>query len=108
MPISMGLSAAMDGELQMHLATRPLGRIPASTPLSGDISKTPSLEGLNASVALPAPNAGFWRQLRAFAGPAFLVSVGYMDPGNWATDLQGGATYRYGLLWVVALASFMA
>src|SRR6266446_10733344 len=67
-----------------------------------------SLEGLNATIALPPASAGFWRQLRAFAGPAFLVSVGYMDPGNWGTDLQAGAEHRYGLLWVVALASFMA
>jgi manganese transport protein len=67
-----------------------------------------SLEGLNATVALPPSDAGFWRHLRAFAGPAFLVSVGYMDPGNWGTDLQAGATYRYGLLWVVALSSLMA
>jgi hypothetical protein len=44
----------------------------------------------------------------AFAGPALLVSVGYMDPGNWATDLEGGASYKYGLLWVVALSSLMA
>jgi manganese transport protein len=67
-----------------------------------------SLEGLNGSVALPSPDAGFWRHLRAYAGPAFLVSVGYMDPGNWATDLKAGADHRYGLLWVVAAASFMA
>src|SRR5438094_9307858 len=67
-----------------------------------------SLEGLNATVSLPPASAGFWRQLRAFAGPAFLVSVGYMDPGNWGTDLKGGALYRYDLLWVVAAASFMA
>src|SRR6059058_1636735 len=68
----------------------------------------PSLEGLHGSVSVPPPSAGFWRQLRAFAGPAFLVSVGYMDPGNWGTDLQAGALYRYGLLWVVALSSLMA
>jgi manganese transport protein len=69
---------------------------------------TPSLEGLHGTVPLPPPAAGFWRQLRAFLGPGFLVSVGYMDPGNWATDLQAGAQYRYGLLWVVAVSSFMA
>ena len=46
--------------------------------------------------------------MRAFAGPAFLVSVGYMDPGNWGTDLQAGASYKYDLLWVVGAASFMA
>src|SRR5947208_779941 len=67
-----------------------------------------SLEGLNSTVPVPPAGAGFWRQLRAFAGPAFLVSVGYMDPGNWGTDLQGGAAYKYDLLWVVAAASFMA
>jgi manganese transport protein len=67
-----------------------------------------SLEGLHGSVPLPAPNVGFWRQLRAFAGPGFLVSVGYMDPGNWGTDLEAGARFRYDLLWVVALASAMA
>jgi manganese transport protein len=63
---------------------------------------------LHGTVPLPAADAGFWRQLRAFAGPAFLVSVGYMDPGNWGTDLKGGALFRYDLLWVVALSSLMA
>ena len=48
-----------------------------------------SLEGLHSTVPVPPASAGFWRQLRAFAGPAFLVSVGYMDPGNWGTDLEG-------------------
>src|SRR5438270_2320958 len=67
-----------------------------------------SLEGLHGSVAVPGQRAGFWRQWRAFAGPAFLVSVGYMDPGNWGPDLQGGGQFKYGLLWVVALASLMA
>ena len=67
-----------------------------------------SLEELHATVAVPETSAGFWRQYRAFAGPALLVSVGYMDPGNWATDLEGGASYKYGLLWVVALSSLMA
>jgi manganese transport protein len=57
---------------------------------------------------VPGQQTGFWRQWRAFVGPAILVSVGYMDPGNWGTDLAGGAQYKYGLLWVVALASFMA
>jgi manganese transport protein len=67
-----------------------------------------SLEGMHGSVAVPHPRAGFWRQWRAFVGPALLISVGYMDPGNWGTDLQGGAQFKYGLLWVVALASIMA
>ena len=67
-----------------------------------------SLEGIHGTVAVPRPDAGFWAHWRAFAGPALLVSVGYMDPGNWGTDLQGGASYKYDLLWVVALASIMA
>ncbi len=67
-----------------------------------------SLEGMHGSVALPGPKEGFWKQWRAFAGPALLVSVGYMDPGNWGTDLQSGAQFKYGLLWVVGAASLMA
>ena len=67
-----------------------------------------SLEGVHGTVPLPDHQAGFWRQMRAFIGPAMLVSVGYMDPGNWGTDLQGGAQFKYGLLWVVGLASLMA
>jgi manganese transport protein len=67
-----------------------------------------SLEGVHGTVAVPHHEAGFWLQWRAFIGPAILVSVGYMDPGNWGTDLAGGAQYKYGLLWVVGLASLMA
>jgi manganese transport protein len=50
----------------------------------------------------------FWRRMFAFAGPAYLVSVGYMDPGNWATDLEGGARFGYGLLWVLVMSNAMA
>src|SRR5437016_10601251 len=50
----------------------------------------------------------FWRRMFAFAGPAYLVSVGYMDPGNWATDLEGGARFGYQLLWVLVLSNLMA
>jgi manganese transport protein len=76
---------------------------------SGDAqSSGVSLEGVHRSVDVPHHQAGFWEQWRAFVGPAILVSVGYMDPGNWGTDLQGGAQYKYGLLWVVGLASLMA
>src|SRR5271169_6278023 len=67
-----------------------------------------SLEGLHNSVEVPLPHAGFWKQMAAFFGPAVLVSVAYMDPGNWGTDLQGGAQFKYALLWVVGLASLMA
>jgi manganese transport protein len=67
-----------------------------------------SLQGLHGSVKVPPAAAGLLRQVRAFVGPALLISVGYMDPGNWGTDLQAGAQFRYGLLWVVVLASLMA
>src|SRR5260370_1827802 len=72
------------------------------------VSSHVSLEGVHSSVEVPHHQAGFWKQWRAFVGPAILVSVGYMDPGNWGTDLQGGARFKYGLLWVVGLASLMA
>jgi manganese transport protein len=67
-----------------------------------------SLEGFHGSVEVPHASAGPWRQYLAFAGPALLVSVGYMDPGNWATDLQAGAQFKYQLLWIVGLSSLMA
>jgi manganese transport protein len=49
-----------------------------------------------------------WRRLLAYMGPAYLVSVGYMDPGNWATDLQGGAQFGYSLIWVLLMSNLMA
>ena len=69
-----------------------------------------------ASVSLPevyrtisvTSNMSFWRKLLAFSGPGFLVAVGYMDPGNWATDLAGGAKFGYTLLSVVLISNFMA
>jgi manganese transport protein len=83
---------------------RPRRSLIARTTRAGQVS----LEEVHSTVAVPANEAGFWPHWRAFAGPALLVSVGYMDPGNWGTDLQGGAQYKYGLLWVVALSSLMA
>ena len=77
-------------------------------PLAETEENHPSLEGIHGSVEVPHHQASFWKQWRAFVGPAILVSVGYMDPGNWGTDLAGGAQFKYGLLWVVALASLMA
>jgi manganese transport protein len=66
-----------------------------------------SLPDVHRSVVVPA-NASFWRKLLAFSGPGFLVAVGYMDPGNWATDLQGGAQFGYALLSVIMISNFMA
>jgi manganese transport protein len=70
-------------------------------------SSTRSLPEVHASVSIPL-DAGFWRKLFAFAGPGYLVAVGYMDPGNWATDLAGGARYGYTLLSVIILSNLMA
>ncbi|HUL43901.1 MAG TPA: Nramp family divalent metal transporter [Bacteroidota bacterium] len=67
-----------------------------------------SLDNVHGSIPVPHYKSGFWQQWRAFVGPAILVSVGYMDPGNWGTDLAGGAQFKYDLLWVVGLASIMA
>src|SRR3954464_13419787 len=80
----------------------------AALPSANGTAGAPSLEGLHGTVPVPPANAGFWRNYKAFVGPALLVSVGYMDPGNWGTDLQAGASYRYQLLWVVAASSLMA
>ncbi|HWN85492.1 MAG TPA: Nramp family divalent metal transporter [Vicinamibacterales bacterium] len=66
-----------------------------------------SLREVHGTVAVPT-DAGFWRKLLAFAGPGYLVAVGYMDPGNWATDLAGGARYGYALLSVILLSNLMA
>jgi manganese transport protein len=57
---------------------------------------------------IPVPTGSFWRKLFAFTGPGYLVAVGYMDPGNWATDLAGGARYGYTLLSVIMLSNLMA
>ena len=66
-----------------------------------------SLREVHGSIAIPR-DAGFWRKLFAFAGPGYLVAVGYMDPGNWATDLAGGARYGYTLLSVIMISNLMA
>ena len=67
----------------------------------------PSLPESHRSVTVPA-GAGFWRKLLAFSGPGFMVAVGYMDPGNWATDLAGGAQFGYTLLSVILISNLMA
>jgi manganese transport protein len=58
--------------------------------------------------SIPVPTGSFWRKLFAFTGPGYLVAVGYMDPGNWATDLAGGAKYGYTLLSVIMVSNLMA
>ena len=66
-----------------------------------------SLNEVHRSILVPV-TASFWRKLFAFSGPGFLIAVGYMDPGNWATDLQGGAQFGYTLLSVVMISNLMA
>ncbi|MDX8520351.1 Nramp family divalent metal transporter [Mesorhizobium dulcispinae] len=72
-----------------------------------DVGEQPSLREVNATIAVP--RTGVWfRRLFAFMGPGYMVSVGYMDPGNWATDLAGGAQFGYTLLFVIMLSNLMA
>src|SRR5689334_15339361 len=70
-------------------------------------SVTPSLQEVHRSVAVPK-SLSFWRKMLAFSGPGYLVAVGYMDPGNWATDLAGGSAFGYTLLSVILLSNLMA
>lgn len=65
-----------------------------------------SLGEVHGTVNIRQPN--IWKRIFAFAGPAYLVSVGYMDPGNWATDLEGGSRFGYTLIWVVLMSNMMA
>jgi manganese transport protein len=76
------------------IRTRPIPRRPRSLPeVHGTVTTT---------------HPSIWRRMFAFAGPAYLVSVGYMDPGNWATDLEGGARFGYQLLWILVMSNAMA
>ena len=87
-----------------------LGSDPGSDPKPGgwrSVPSAPSLREVHGSIVVPG-NAGFWRKMMAFAGPGYLVAVGYMDPGNWATDLAGGARYGYTLLSVILISNLMA
>lgn len=68
---------------------------------------TQSLSELHSTVSVPM-NAGFWKKLLAFTGPGLMVAVGYMDPGNWATDIAGGSQFGYTLLSVILISNFFA
>ena len=67
----------------------------------------PSLPEVHSSVRISGSAIG-WRRLLGFLGPGFLISVGYMDPGNWATDIAGGSRFGYTLLFVIMLSNLMA
>ena len=105
-----------------HQLEAPLGQplpIPASEPVAAPAPTTAnpngwrlersanSLPEVFGTVAVPK-DAGFWRTFLAYAGPGLMVAVGYMDPGNWATDLAGGAQFGYLLLSVILISNFMA
>ena len=72
-----------------------------------DAPAMPSLAEVHRTVGIPA-GASFWRKLLAFSGPGFLVAVGYMDPGNWATDIAGGSRFAYQLIFVLMMSNLMA
>jgi manganese transport protein len=74
--------------------------------MNGQLAERKSLSEVNASI--DATNRKGWRKVIAFLGPAYLVSVGYMDPGNWATDIAGGSKFGYSLLWVLLMSNVMA
>ncbi|MDQ3711322.1 MAG: Nramp family divalent metal transporter [Acidobacteriota bacterium] len=80
-----------------------------TTPITGwrRHSPQPSLPEANASVPV-GKGLGFWRKMLAFSGPGYMVAVGYMDPGNWATDLAGGSRFGYTLLSVIMISNLMA
>lgn len=81
---------------------------PGDRPLTSHVSAGEvSLPEVHGTIAVPA-GAGFWRKLLAFSGPGYLVAVGYMDPGNWATDIAGGARFGYALLCVVFASNLLA
>src|ERR1051325_10641311 len=76
--------------------------------LMAEINKShKSLDDVHSTVDT-VKHSGFWRKLFAFVGPAYLVSVGYMDPGNWATDIAGGSQFGYTLVWVLLMSNLMA
>jgi manganese transport protein len=72
------------------------------------MSALKSLSEVHRSISIPPSNASFIRKLLAFTGPGYMVAVGYMDPGNWATDLAGGSAFGYTLLFVILLSSIFA
>ena len=74
--------------------------------MNGELLQRKSLSEVHASI--DSTNRKGWRKLLAFLGPAYLVSVGYMDPGNWATDIAGGSKFGYALIWVLLMSNIMA
>src|SRR5882724_6654942 len=101
MSISVNLGSSHKG---LDLSETSTVRQPSTWRLAAG---SPSLPEVHSSLHIPR-DASFTRKLLAFAGPGFLVAVGYMDPGNWATDLAAGAKFNYSLLFVIMLSNLMA
>ncbi|HEY4336766.1 MAG TPA: Nramp family divalent metal transporter, partial [Puia sp.] len=76
--------------------------------MKNHLQKDVSLSEVHGSIDTTVRKGPWWRQLFVFFGPAYLVSVGYMDPGNWATDLAGGSRFGYTLIWVLLMSNLMA
>ena len=83
-----------------------MNHTPGDPSASAPNSQSKSLEEVHSTVETQHPN--LLKRIFAFAGPAYLVSVGYMDPGNWATDLEGGSRFGYALIWVILMSNMMA
>src|SRR6516164_7878772 len=94
--------------LSKSLASQPAPSVgvAAGSPLRRAIT-LPSLPEAHRTIPI-SPNSSWFRKILAFAGPGYLVAVGYMDPGNWATDIGGGSKFGYALLSVVLLSNLMA
>jgi manganese transport protein len=84
-----------------------LGCLPKNTTTMSKLQRNISLSEVHGTIDATGKGP-WWRQLFIFFGPAYLVSVGYMDPGNWATDLAGGSQFGYSLLWVLLMSNLMA
>src|ERR1700709_1484640 len=78
-----------------------------SIPMRQEIERRPSLASVHSSVSV-SDSHRLWRRAAGFIGPGFMVAVGYMDPGNWATDLAAGSKYGYTLLFVIMASNLMA
>ncbi|HWN88564.1 MAG TPA: Nramp family divalent metal transporter [Chitinophagaceae bacterium] len=76
--------------------------------MDSPVHNYPSLSEVHQSVDTTSTRRPGWRRILSFFGPAYLVSVGYMDPGNWATDLAGGSQFGYKLIWVLLMSNLMA
>jgi manganese transport protein len=81
---------------------------PDSPTISDAAPAARSLPEVHRTVAVPVGTGTFWRKLLAYSGPGFLIAVGYMDPGNWATDIAGGSEFEYRLIFVLLASNLMA